>query len=219
MNSKLIIIIMVFLFGLYICLNYKTSDVVENFKGSTDCPNLLVKKGKELHLVNTKKTLVPGVNPIRFNSLEEYAEYVEWSQKVGIKCPILYFEQTYDTQNNKGYRMLNDPLNTKPGLSSDPNLRTAKTILLTDSNRDDPPYNQNNFAGYDPDDQTIGTKTPLDSVTLQTGEGSYSPADPNWVGGTCTQRAVNNGKFKKRTRKILDKGFDAQINPPNKSSK
>ncbi len=33
MNSKLIIIIMVFLFGLYICLNYKTSDVVENFKG------------------------------------------------------------------------------------------------------------------------------------------------------------------------------------------
>ena len=105
MNSKLIIIIMVFLFGLYICLNYKTSDVVENFKGSTDCPNLLVKKGKELHLVNTKKTLVPGVNPIRFNSLEEYAEYVEWSQKVGIKCPILYFEQKYDTHNNIGVKM------------------------------------------------------------------------------------------------------------------
>ena len=153
--------------------------------------DLLVKKGKELHLVNTKKATIPGVNPIRFNSLEEYADFSQWSQRVGLKCPILYFEQTYDAQNKRGYRMLNDPLNPKPGLSSDPNLRTAKTVLLTDSNRDDPPYNQNNFSGYDPDDQTIGTKTPLDTVTLQTGEGSYSPADPNWVGKKKTCHVVN----------------------------
>ena len=204
--------------GLAFCLNYKTSDVVENFAGLTDCPNLLVKKGKGLHLVNTKKAMIPGVNPIHFDNLEEYAEYVKWSQKVGIKCPILYFEQTYDAQNNRGYRRLDDPLNPKAGLASNQIQRTAKTSLLTDAGRDDPPYNQNNFASFDPTDQTIGTKTPLDNVTLQTGEGSYTPIDSNWVGGNCTKRAVDNGEFIGRTRKILDRGNNpGDLNPPNKS--
>ena len=45
--------------------------------------------------------MIPGVNPIKFSNLEEYAEYVKWGQKVGLKCPILYFEQTYDAQNNR----------------------------------------------------------------------------------------------------------------------
>ena len=31
------------------------------------------------------------------------------SQKVGIKCPILYYEETYNTQNQKGLRLLDDP--------------------------------------------------------------------------------------------------------------
>ena len=218
MNFKLIVIVSIFLFGLYFCLNYKSSDIVENFTSKKfNCPNLLIKKGKELHLVNTKKATIPGVNPIRFNSLEEYADFSQWSQRVGLKCPILYFEQTYDAQNKRGYRMLNDPLNPKPGLPSGPT--TAPTVLLRDANRDDPPYNKNNFAGFDPDNQYVGERTPLDNITLQTRKGSYSPVDSNWVGGNLTQRAVNDGDFDKRTRKILDKGSAAQINPPNKSSK
>jgi len=75
MKLKLTIIVIVFLCGLYFCMNYKSSDLVEGFQSMTDCPNLLIKKGSELHLVNTKKAMIPGVNPIRFNNLEEYAEY------------------------------------------------------------------------------------------------------------------------------------------------
>tara|TARA_A100001015_G_scaffold48590_2_gene53672 strand:+ start:1217 stop:1837 length:621 start_codon:yes stop_codon:yes gene_type:complete len=199
-NSRLIIAISLFLFGLYFCLNYKSSDLLENFQGIGDCPNLLVKKGKELHLVNTKKAIIPGVNPIKFNNLEEYVEYVNWSKKVGITCPILYYEQTYNTQNERGYRLLNDPLNPNAGLSSNLAPQKAQSRLLIDANRDDPPYNQNNFAGMDVEDQRVGIKTPLDNINLQTNEGSLNPMDSNWCGINCVNEAVNDGKFKDRTR-------------------
>lgn len=199
MNLKTneIFILVLFFIGLLFCINYKTSDLVEGFgEGNENCPNILIKKGKELHLMNTKKDIIPGVNPIRFNSLEEYAQYVKWAQQVGIKCPILYYEQTYDVQNNRSYRLLNDPLEPKAGLSSQ---------MLLDSNRDDPPYNQNNYSGFDADDQYIGVKTPLDKIqvgNLEGKEGSVNPMDPKWCGHKCTQKAIDAGAFKKRTRKI-----------------
>ena len=88
-NYKLVAIAIAFLFGLYFCLRYKSENLLENFQGIGQCPDMLVKKGKELHLINTKRAFIPGVNPIKFNSLEDYAEYIKWSKKVGIKCPIL----------------------------------------------------------------------------------------------------------------------------------
>lgn len=205
MNSKLIVAVIAFFIGLLFCLNYKSSDLIEGFGLSSfnNCPNLLVKKGKKLHLINSKKAMIPGVNPIEFNNLEEYAEYVKWSQKVGIKCPILYYEQSYNTQGDLGYRMLNDPLNPKAGLRSDPYMRKASTQLLRDSNRDDPPFNQNNYSGFDGEDQYIGVKTPLDNVTLQKNEGSLSPMDSDWCGGNCVKDAIKNGEFEGRTRKVL----------------
>ena len=201
-NYKLITIIVAFSIGLFFCLRYKSEDLLENFEGIGQCPNMLVKKGKELHLINTKKALIPGVNPIKFNSLEDYAEYVEWSKKVGIKCPILYYEQTYNTQNERGFRLLDDPLNPSAGLPSNPpaTRQPAPTQMLTDANRDDPPYNENNFSGFDADNQYIGVKTPLDNITLQQENGSLSTMDSNWVGGKCTQNAINAGKFEGRTR-------------------
>ena len=204
MNFKFTLIVAIFFLGLYFCLNYKSSDIIESYNNNqTNCPNLLIKKGKELHLVNTKKSLIPGVNPIRFNSLEDYAEYIEWAQRVGIKCPILYYEQTYDTQNNKGFRMLNDPLNPNAGLASNPSYMKPPLTLLTDSNRDDPPYNSNNYSSFAPYNQEVGNNTPLDNITLKTDNGSLSAMDDDWCGGKCSQKAVDHGKFSKRTRKIM----------------
>ena len=45
MNYKLVAIIIAFLVGLYFCLTYKSKDVLENFQGLGQCPNLLVKNG------------------------------------------------------------------------------------------------------------------------------------------------------------------------------
>ena len=55
-------------------------------------------------------------------------------------------------------------------------------------------------AGFDPQNQYIGIKTPLDNVNLQRDNGSLTPMDPNWVGGKCTQKAINAGEFDGRRR-------------------
>ena len=68
-------------------------------ENNNSCPNMLLEKDGEIHLFNTKKAVVPGVNPIKFTSLEEYAEFVEWQEGQGIHCPTLFLQYTTDTQN------------------------------------------------------------------------------------------------------------------------
>ena len=67
---KLIIIAIIFILGLLFCCNYKHSDFKEGFQSSSECPNLLVQKGKELHLIYSNKARIPGVNPIKFKNLD-----------------------------------------------------------------------------------------------------------------------------------------------------
>ena len=106
-NKTIIAIIILFLLGLTFCMKYRTIDLYENFDGKlggklglNKCHNVLVKKDNKLHLINTRKSMVPGVNPIIFENLEEYVEFVEWQKHMNIKCPILYLQYTTDTQNN-----------------------------------------------------------------------------------------------------------------------
>ena len=44
------------------------------------CPDLLVQKGTKIYLYNTNRAEVPGVNPITFNNLEEYTEFLDWQK-------------------------------------------------------------------------------------------------------------------------------------------
>lgn len=60
------------------------------------CPDLLVQKGPKIYLYNTKLAEVPGVNPIMFNNLEEYTEFLDWQKSQGIRCPVLYLQEVYD---------------------------------------------------------------------------------------------------------------------------
>ena len=43
----------------------------------SNCPNLLIQRRTELHLLNTKIPEKPGVNPVIFKTLDEYSSYVE----------------------------------------------------------------------------------------------------------------------------------------------
>jgi hypothetical protein len=205
------LIVAAFLGGLYFCSTYKHSDVKEYFNLMNQCPNLLIRKGKEIHLVNTRKAEIPGINPIKFNNLEEYAEYVEWQKSVGIKCPVLYFQESYNTQNEKGLRLLNDPINPNNGMTSTPPpLNDAPEVLLTDSNRDDPPYNQNQYSGFDENNQTIGENTPLDNITTGN-QFSPNPMANNWGGHKLTADAIKSGLYKDRTR-------DGTLDPTDKQN-
>ena len=48
-------ILFIFILGLLFCVSYKSYDFEETFSLIDKCPNLLIKKGKELFLLNTKK--------------------------------------------------------------------------------------------------------------------------------------------------------------------
>lgn len=161
-----IIIIIVFLAGLLFCFSGKQNKKIikENFVGTNNCPNLLLQSGNEIYLFNSNRAHIPGVNPIKFNNLDEYVEFMKWQRQVGIKCPVLYLQHTYDAQNNLGWRPLNNPLEPNAGTLTGPMPGTDQETLLYDANRLDPPYNEADFPAYDQQNQYIGETTPLDKM-------------------------------------------------------
>lgn len=215
LSVKILAIIFMFVIGLLFTLTYKHNDLVEGFTFNDKCPNLLIKKGKELHLVNTKKAMIPGVNPVKFDSLEDYAQFVEYQKYLNIKCPVLYYQETYDSQNNKGYRLMSNPLDSKAGLPSNisKNYNVTNSNIpgsgmfensddvnpLVDASRDKKPFNQGNHHGMDPEDQNVGLKTILDKMDMDT-----NPMSRWWKGDAATQSSICKGDFVGRTRNLND---------------
>lgn len=205
---KIIIISIIFIIGLLFLCSYKSSDLHEGFKNKENdvCPNLLVQKGQELHLIYSNKARIPGVNPVKFKNLEDYTEFLRWQRAKGIRCPVLYFQQTYDTQNKVGYRMLQDPIDKRAGMSSHaPHI--AKEQPLYDANHDDMPYNKNDYAGYDPNDQYIGAFTPLDKNFRSSEKVSANAMDLNWGGAAYSENKVSSGVFDSDKRSSYDNPY------------
>ena len=183
--KKTIVILLGFIIGFLFCITYRHSDLVEGFSiMPDDCPNVLIQDGKKLLLVNKNKAEIPGVNPVVFDNLDEYVQYLKWQRKQGIICPVLYFQGTYDTQGNKGFRALPDPLEPNAGLPSTtpPPNQPVKISKLLDANRDNnPPMNSGGYPGYDENDQNLGLYTPLDKMFKKKGK-SDNAMDDGWQG-------------------------------------
>jgi len=213
--------LVIFLFGLYFCLNYTHKDLKENFENSpkkpnsipADCPDLLVQKGSQLQLLNTKKATIPGVNPINFKDLGEYLEYAKWQQKTNGKCPVLYFQQTFNTQGERGYKRLEDPLIPGGGIVSELLHHKDINVELDDAGRDQPPYNENQFASFDNQDQNIGRETILDDKFI-TG-GGWNPMQSDW-GGMMKSESKALGYVSKRKENNLIGNLDDRIQTETK---
>lgn len=132
----------------------------------TRCPNMLIEKNGKVYLYNTNLANVPGVNPIQFNNLEEYTEFLKWQKSMNIECPVLYLQYTNDTQGQNVYKLRNDFQDTKYGAPPviPVDLKNPQNTMLTDANHDDGEYNANSYPGQDPQDQYIGKNTPLDEM-------------------------------------------------------
>ncbi len=201
------LIFMGFIIGLIFCATYTNKSLTEGFKDGKsitdefDCPNLLVRRGNKLMLLNNRKARIPGVNPIFFDNLEDYVEFVNWQRSQNIKCPVLYFNEMQDAQGNTRYRMLNDPLDPQAGLPSY-HQAMATEVPLYDSNMDHPPYNQNNYHGFDSSNQNTGRYTALDKIFNSTsGKPSANAMNPNWAGPEYARRMVSQGVYNKDFRK------------------
>jgi hypothetical protein len=213
MNTKLIIIVVIFLLGFYYFTNYGSVEAfgkVEAFGNLSNvrCPNILIQKGNDFYLYNSKIAEVPGVNPLRFSNLEEYVEFTKWQRSQGIICPILYVQESYDAQGNRVFKARPSPTNLLGGLpdmNMDPSglgvniyreLNQDESKLF-DAGHDDGDYNKNSLPGFDPQGQYIGLETPLDKMFNEAkGSISPNPMDPNWGGAAYTQSLIDQGYYK-----------------------
>ncbi len=192
-----------------------SGDDVEGFDGgvggdfaamNTDrCPNILIQHGSEIFLYNSKVEKVPGVNPIRFKSLDDYSEFMDWLQGRGIRCPILFLQFSYDAQGQAVYKMRPSPTDLQGGLS--PNVpyspAPAALVQMMDASRDNPPFNNQMYDGFDPLNFNMGDYTPQDAAFREkelTSKYSDNPMDTNWGGIRYSESAVASGIYADRTR-------------------
>jgi hypothetical protein len=186
------------------------------------CPNILVQHGTEIFLYNSKVAKVPGINPIRFKSLEDYSEFMEWLHGRGIRCPILFLQYSYDAQGNPVYKMRPSPTDLQGGLS--PNVpyspAPASLVQMMDASRDNPPFNNEMYAGFDPLNFNMGDHTHLDNAFREkelTMTYSDNPMDANWGGAQYSDAVVNSGVYADRTRPDGKSNYSA-LAPMNTSA-
>jgi len=221
MSLLTFLFIVIFLIGLFFYA--KGNDLTYTFsEGFTPdeskgirCPNLLIQKGSRFYLYNSKLANVPGVNPVEFDNLEDYSEFLDWQRSQNIRCPVLYLQETYDAQGKKVYKTR--PSIHEPQAGLPPSIASSSgemiiesdlgipdmpaypnTTLLVDATRNDPPYNVNSYPAHDQTDYYIGTTTPLDMMNVKEKQAIVSP-DPmhtNWGGREYTQGLVDKGYYK-----------------------
>jgi hypothetical protein len=197
---KILLILIVFFMGLYYVSAYPSHTLMESFTSETvkqNCPNVLIQKGKKLYLYNSNRANIPGVNPIIFNNLEEYVEFLNWQRSQGIRCKVLFLQHSYNTQGESEYKIRPDPLDQQGGLlpeaQAEPDSQKSKLI---DAGHNDKPYNVNSYPGFDHDNQYIGLDTPLDKMFHDNKDSSSpNPMDVNWGGQEYTQKMVDDGKY------------------------
>jgi len=172
------------------------NDITHN-SGKMRCPNLLIQKNKEIYLYNTKLSEVPGVNPIKFNNLEEYNEFLDWQKSQGIKCPVLYLQKTYNTQGQSVYKIRPSTKEPQGGLEPYVVSTDGETVFrstLGDDKTFAYPYSEDvlnkrvkSFAETDREDENDEKDISLISP---------DPTDSNWGGPDYTRKLVNDGFYK-----------------------
>jgi len=223
---KLIVIGIIFLLGLYFIfcsgqINESfTTNLNENgeetYKIAENCADVLIEKGSEFFLFNSKRANVPGVNPIRFENLDEYTEFTDWQRSQGIICPILYLQHAYNAQGDSVYKARPSPTHQNAGLPdyyvTDDLLNLAnKNIMPPPSNfemrglfeesqlvdagrKKNDIYNKNSYPGFDAHNQYVGKETPLDKIfNDKSNKYSPNPMDSTWGGVDYTEQVMETG--------------------------
>ena len=188
MTLMLILILVVFLAGLYfitVSSDPKYLESLTNMTASTRCPNMLIQKGTHFYLYNSTLAEIPGVNPIEFENLEDYVEFISWQRSQGIRCPVLYLQHTYDAQGQSVYKAR--PSVTEPQGGLPPALSTQT-------------FNPNYSAGTTLNQPTSSSDLSNSSQVNEEEQNSnmlFSPnaMDDNWGGQRYTKGLVDAGYY------------------------
>ena len=165
-----IFIVSLFVLGIIYAVKDFNKVLPYNSEGfvSGRCPTTMIKQGDKILLYNPKYAKIPGVNPIVLDSLQEYKEYIKWQRESKLNCPILHLEKSYDTQGNEMLEIrhsFDDDVVQAGALNHRlPNIHaTPKIGKLLDAGQDVPPFNKNQYPGYDEKNRYVGIQSPLDN--------------------------------------------------------
>ena len=278
-----VIAIMAILAGVVALTSKTASTLVLPPTNPKDCPNVLLRKGNRLLLINTEKPTVDGINPMFFNNLEDYVAYAKQQNTISkTMCPLLFLQQDDDEKEEDTLHCIEkkvavppaspspssvqkylppppsttvfpvpptvapvpmSPMQTVPPVPRQlpnpvppqqqavsfpfpptttmkpyiaptlPSSTATMTIDFTkrnpapyvDASRDDSPFNQNMYPGFDPINLYTGVYTTIDAVHYSTRQPqpntpfSDNAMDPNWGGVQYTRAQVNSGKYDENT--------------------
>ena len=188
MTALLIFIILVFLAGIYFIAVYsdpKSLEALTNMMSSPRCPNMLIQKGARFYLYNSTIAQVPGVNPIEFENLEDYVEFISWQRSQGIRCPVLYLQQTYDAQGKSVYKARPSVTEPQGGLPPAASTRTFNPNYSAGPTLNQPTSN----SGLSDAAPTSEDETTTNLL--------FSPnaMDDNWGGQRYTSNLVEQGYY------------------------
>lgn len=205
MTLTIFLCIIVFLIGLYFYAKNSNPQYFESFtntssSGGYKCPNLLIQKGSQIYLYNSKVAQVPGVNPIVFDNLEDYTEFLEWQRSQKIHCPVLYLQESYDAQGKRIYKSrpsITEPQGGLPPSVSSKNNNPENTELINDNNSIIASCEALATYSCQKEDTNYTVSSNTNNKTLKI---SPDPMDPNWGGVKYSQCLVDKGYYKGDTR-------------------
>jgi hypothetical protein len=179
--------IILFLLGFAFIFRKQVREEFSLFEDN-ECPNLLIQKDGKYIVRNTNAPEKEGVNPIIFNHLDEYEEYVDWLRSKGKTCPILKLRAIDSAQGKTELRVV-DEIN-HPSLGP----RTDFERELNDSGNA-----KGLYQGYDQMNQYIGVYTPLDSKFSEKESlpKSDNAMDGNWGGVYYSRSQIDAGVYGK----------------------
>lgn len=165
-SPKIVVLILIFLAGLYFYIEYGSSkEGLTTLNGELRCPNILIQKDAKYFLYNSNLDEVPGVNPIMFNNLAEYTKFLDWQRSAGIRCPVLYVQNTYDAQGNRVYKMRPSVTEPQGGLSSTTTTNIDSAISSSLPNNYSLPINSSTNTSFANNNPSINYNPLINSGT------------------------------------------------------
>ena len=210
----LIYIIIFILLGIYFIIYMSqpnTSSIIEGYINSADekkgfsCPDILLQKGIRYFLYNSKLAMVPGVNPIEFQNLEDYTEFMEWQRSKGIRCPVLFLQYSYNAQGDAIYK--GRPTNLQGGLSPAPPSTNVSPSYLNEIQHSDIQTEKQTQEQSINDLSSSSVLSNMNREESEQNEGllhsdsnintglSANAMDDNWGGVGFTQKLVDEGVY------------------------
>jgi hypothetical protein len=208
-----IVALVLFLGGLYFYAKHNVR--------TSSCPNILIQYDSKYYLFNSNKARITGINPIVFKTLEDYNEFLKWQQTVGIKCPVLYVQKTYDAQGKRVFKIRSDVNELKGGLppstpsyvlSKPQDTEVVNKSTVCENSTDDIPgpvidllyrtgsdvsehstLEQPEQKRRDPSQTDPEFLIPCPVSTFKSF--SDNPMDINWGGEDYTEKSIKAGKY------------------------